>query len=769
MKNNRLTVVLCVILWTISSFAQRIGVVMSGGGAKGIAHIGMLQALEENDIPIDYVTGTSMGAIVGGLYAIGYSPQDMLKLVMSEDFIKWQTGTVEIKDLAFYKRGEPTSEFLNFKVGLHSTQSIGKKLLPTSIINPIQLNLQFIPLFAQATAASGGDFDRLFVPFRCISSDVLHRVAIEHKSGDLGDAIRGSMSIPFVFKPIQQDSIPLYDGGIFDNFPIKSMKKDFNPDYVIGSVVANMNRRVPDEGDLFGQFELLFMEKTDYSLLDIPGVIYTYELSNYGMLDFDKAQEIYNIGYQKGMEYVEQIKSATSRRVPAEELAARREHWKDMLPPLEFKKVIVEGVDNDQKAYIRSKFGASEKEKINFEKVRFTYFNLLSDNTISEILPHAVYDKEKNAFDLEVNVKLNDKIRIGVGGNISSTSSSQLFLGIGYQHMSRVLSDHNAQIYFGQSYNSFALSSRVIFPYKLPIYVTSQLVISGDNLFDRKWHFISESQQPYTYQSEFFWRLSVGIPTSLSSKAEAFVGLGRLTDKYAQFFYADQFSRNISNLINMGLRYEQNTLNTIIYPTMGQEICAKAIFVTGNTKYYQQIDQTTPPEVWHLGYPELSFRYKQFFPFSKRFVLGVTADAVYAYKPLLSTYSESVTQAATFAPTPHSQMTFIEQFRSNEFIAAGLLPIFRYNNFQWRNEFYLMLPYRSINRMSYDPYSSLEYITPIYAEPLKQAYGMIETSLIYGSQIGAVSIFANYYTWPKNNFNFGVNIGIPLKNLKFMQ
>ncbi len=156
-------------------FSQRVGVVLSGGGAKGVAHIGMLQALEENGIPIDYIAGTSMGAIVGGFYAMGYSPADLLNLVRSPEFIKWMNGTVEEGYIDFFRQPLPTPEFLSTEISLKDTALKPGKLLPTSLMNPIQMNFAFLQLCTQATAQCGGDFNRLFVPFRCVAADVYHR------------------------------------------------------------------------------------------------------------------------------------------------------------------------------------------------------------------------------------------------------------------------------------------------------------------------------------------------------------------------------------------------------------------------------------------------------------------------------------------------------------------------------------------------------------------------------------------------------------------
>lgn len=127
------------------------------GGAKGLTHIGIIRALEENNIPIDYITGTSMGAIIGSLYAMGYSPDDMEKLIRSEDFKRWYSGGIQEKYIYYFKRNPPTPEFINIRVSLKNPlHKVKTQFLPSSVVDPLQMNLAFVELFGQATALCRG-------------------------------------------------------------------------------------------------------------------------------------------------------------------------------------------------------------------------------------------------------------------------------------------------------------------------------------------------------------------------------------------------------------------------------------------------------------------------------------------------------------------------------------------------------------------------------------------------------------------------------------
>ncbi len=227
-----LSLIFCLIF---VSRAQKVGLVLSGGGAKGISHIGIIKALEENNIPIDYIAGTSMGAIVGGMYAMGYSPDEMIAVLKSNDFKLWSTGEIESNYKYYYRNADPKPNFVEIPLRMNKADSINfrSSILPTNIVSPRQMNFAFVQLCAQGNAVAGGDFDKLFVPFRCVASDIYNKEAVVFRYGVLGDAIRASMSYPFMFKPVMIDNRLLFDGGIFNNFPVDVMRSDFKPDFMI--------------------------------------------------------------------------------------------------------------------------------------------------------------------------------------------------------------------------------------------------------------------------------------------------------------------------------------------------------------------------------------------------------------------------------------------------------------------------------------------------------------------------------------------------------
>ena len=176
-----------------------VGIVLSGGGAKGLAHIGVLKALEENNIQIDYIAGTSMGAIIGGLYASGYSVDSIERIFYSEELNRWLSSEIDNQYKYYFQipKIEPTLFRLNFE--------IDKKLkpeLPMSLIDPVQMDYAFMQFFTEANELCKGDYSHLMIPFLCIASNVSEKKQSVQRSGNLGRSIRASMTFPLFFSPI---------------------------------------------------------------------------------------------------------------------------------------------------------------------------------------------------------------------------------------------------------------------------------------------------------------------------------------------------------------------------------------------------------------------------------------------------------------------------------------------------------------------------------------------------------------------------------------
>ena len=218
----------------------KVGLVLAGGGAKGLYHIGVIKALEENNIPIDYVSGTSMGAIIGALYASGYTVEEMTEIVTSGNVENWVSGKIDDRYKFFYTERQDIpsmfSVYVDVKRDTVASRSSLNLALPHAFINTSQIDMALNELFAPASVACGGDFNKLMIPYRCIATDVNRHEAVEYERGDLPFAVRASMSYPILFRPVtDKDGRVLVDGGCYDNFPWRALEEDFAPSFFIGS------------------------------------------------------------------------------------------------------------------------------------------------------------------------------------------------------------------------------------------------------------------------------------------------------------------------------------------------------------------------------------------------------------------------------------------------------------------------------------------------------------------------------------------------------
>lgn len=746
--------------------AQKVGLVLSGGGAKGMTHIGIIRALEENNIPIDYITGTSMGAIIGSLYAMGYSPDDMEALLRSEDFKRWYSGQIEPEYGYYFKQNRPTPEFFNIRFSFKDSLHIKPQILPTSMVNPIQMNLVFVELFARATAACNGDFNHLFVPFRCIASDVYNKRPLIMRKGDLGDAVRASMSFPFVFKPIEIDSVLAYDGGIYNNFPTDIMREDFRPGVIIGSVVA-ANPGKPKENDLMSQLENMIMQKTDYTLPDSLGIVMTFKYDDVSLLDFDRLQELHDIGYNRTISLMDSIKSRIHRRTSAENVRLRRLVYRSNLPQFRFRDIYIEGANPQQQAYIKKEFHDEDHEVFTYEDLKRGYFRLLSDNMISEIIPHAVYDPKNDLYSLHLKVKMEDNFSVRMGGSVSTTSSNQIYLGLGYQNLNYYSKEITLDGQIGKVYNNAQLMAKIDLPTRVP---TSYRLIASLSTFDyyKKDKLFSKNDKPsFNSKDERFVKLMVALPFLANKRAEISIGYGKLQDNYFQSnvinFDKDRSDRSTYNLLGGAIGFYGSTLNARQYATKGyfeklvaQVFTGKEKFIPGNPT---ETSFTTKDRQSWLQISYMKYAYHTMTP---KFTLGWMAEMLYSSKNFSENYAATMLQAADFSPTPHSKIMYNEAFRANQFLAAGIKPIFVFNDmFQVRSELYGFMPIFPIKKNALNK--------AYYGKAFSRFEYLGEISVICQLPFGAISAYVNHYSSPKKERNVGLTLGWQLFNYRFIE
>ena len=754
----------CIILFLLLPSvlcAQKVGLVMSGGGARGLAHIGVIRMLEENNIPIDYVAGTSMGAIVAALYSMGYTPDEMVEIMKTEDFQRWYTGTMDQKYMFYFKKNKDVPDLVSLHFDLKDSLYVVKP--SAHLVKSAPMNLGFMETFAGYTAACGNDFDKLMVPFRCVAADAYNKKQVIFSHGDLGDAVRASMSYPFFFKPIKVDSVLLYDGGLYNNFPRDVMEEEFAPDIIIGSVVSS-TPTVPDARDIVSQAENLIMGRSDYTVPEEKGVLIEMPIKGVGLLDFHKINSVTQTGYENACQYADEIKQRVRRRENAEMLAAKRKAFKERVPEWVFNDVVVHGVNKEQEKAIAGEFHKRGRE-FTLEDCRRGYYGLLSGEMIEDIIPHAVYNEQDSAYTLHLDVTLNPHFTLKMGAAVSTSISNQIYFGLHY----RTLKNHSKELildgHFGKVYNNVQLSGRVDFYTSLPVSLKFIGSYSTIDYYNMNFLFSNEKLVALNHQREYYAKMKVMFPFLNRRKAEIGIGVGNIKDEYVQSEIINlnkpQFDSNESTLFSGSIRFEGNTLNRKVFPTEGMHETLIAQFVVGNEKYQGIVDVNNKEQV--QSWLQISYTRRDNFNLGKIFSLGTYAQMFYSTRRLSRTYQATMMQAGAFTPTQNSIFNYDPKFRANQFIAGGVIPIFKLNNFlQARPGFYAFIPYRKIYEKSDG--------TAYYSKKRFNDFQFIAdlTLVAQFSNISA-SAFVNYYSSSKKRVNFGISLGWFMFNERFLE
>jgi NTE family protein len=293
----------------------KIGLVLGGGGARGGAHIGVLKELERLRIPVDAIAGTSMGAIVGGLYATGINAEELEQLVASLDWNAALSDKPARGDLSFRRKQDEREFPINFELGLRGTEL----LLPGGVIQGQTLDLLLRKLTLHASHIS--DFDDLPIPFRAIAADIVAGESVIMDSGDLTMSIRASMSVPGVFAPAKVDGRLLVDGGLIGNLPIDVMKQ-MGVDIVIAVDVEFPLYKADELGSVLTISEqvltILIGKETlrQIDTLSESDVLIRPDLGTYGSTNFSDIVETISPGAEAVLKQVDRLKELS---LPASE------------------------------------------------------------------------------------------------------------------------------------------------------------------------------------------------------------------------------------------------------------------------------------------------------------------------------------------------------------------------------------------------------------------------------------------------------------------
>lgn len=473
MKNfTKFIFVVLLLLVSYTAYAQdstavnrrpKIGVVLSGGGAKGAAHIGVLKYLEEAGIPIDYVAGTSMGSIVGGMYALGYSPQEILDIISNVDWNELISNQLDRRQMSYHRKGVKGTQLFtvpfNMKGKNESLQNISfKNSLPKGIVSGDNIMNLFNSLAVGYSDTIS--FNDLPVPFLCIVTNMLNGEAEVVDKGEFTKALRASMAIPILFDPIKMNDALYADGGLTINFPVEQCRA-MGADIIIGVSMSPGLEQDPEKlSSVLSQVKQLknIITDKDFDKYDEQCDIFiSPDLKGVGMLSFDAESIaiITNSGYEAAAAKADEFKALKERlQTAAVESAETKSTHKKAINLLDNKvkisKIELLGVDREIERWMRrvstvkvgdivckadiDKTVAKYSGTGNFESIRFTLHN---DEQTPDgyILRFKFVQKPANNFGIGLRFDSQDMLsmllHLGVNSNRMSGFKANLDAKLG--------------------------------------------------------------------------------------------------------------------------------------------------------------------------------------------------------------------------------------------------------------------------------------------------------------------------------------------------
>ncbi len=748
---SQYVVIILLTFLPLSLKAQQVGLVLSGGGASGFAHIGVLKALEENNIPIDYITGTSAGALVGSLYACGYSPAEIEAYVLSDKFQLMVNGSLEPNQEFLLREPEINGSMLSFSF---SKDSIFKKSLPTNFIQPELLDYEMMRLLGMPSAAMKDNFDSLFVPFRCVASDIANKKSTVFNHVHLNQAVRASMTFPFFVNPIRVNGILYFDGGLYNNFPADVMYANFVPDYIIGSNVS-YNATPPTEDDLISQITNMLVSYSDFSLPCEEGIMILPQTS-VKTFEFSDVKEAIQDGYTATLLQIDSLKQMIDRRVTPEELAIKRLLFKKKIPPLTISTVNTMNSFGQDQSYVRKSILKNSKQQIISEK-RFErrYFRTYATPQIQYLYPTLAINSD-SSYSLDIHVRKSKEFRLDVGGLICSRAVNTGFVQLNYLRLGSTAFDVHVNSYFGKFYGSGRAAVDIHLPSYYPVSFSAYAVLNRWDYFRSFATFFEDVKPSFLVQYENYYGVHFRQPILNNSKSTFDYRHVILEDQYYQtesFTNKDttDITRFTGDVISWTL--EQNTLNRKQFATKGTYFMLKVRYVQG---IENSLSGSTSPEKYdyrkHHEWVNLNTEFRTFPLSFPVFKFGFHALASITSQSLFKNYTATVLSMNSFQPLPDMMTYFLPEYRSPQYIGGGVNIIFTlFRNIDIRFDGYIYQPFKQLVIFDDNSFG--------YSKLFKGETQVASLSGIYHSPIGPVRLTLDYYPQQKIPLTFQVSYG----------
>ena len=411
MKNILIVVALFISLFSLAQNQEqedlKVGLVLSGGGAKGFAHIGVLKVIDSLGIRVDYVAGTSMGAIIGSMYASGYSGKEIDSIIKSVNFDDLIGDNLPRKAKTFYERDNSEKyavslPFRNFKVKLPRALSRGQNIL--SLLTKLTLHVSDVD-----------DFSKLPIPFFCVATDIETGEAVYLDKGSLSQSVLASGAFPSLFQPVRIDDKVLIDGGVVNNYPLDELKAK-GVDLIIG---VDVQDDLETRDNLQSATKILLQINNYRTINDLKtksvktDIYIKPDITDFNVVSFDEGRIIIDNGVAATNQHVDALKEVAAKQIMKKKQLPRIK----AVDSLKITGVVLNDLERYTRAYVLGKLKLKPGEKISYSTFQEGVNNLAATNNFENISFSLKPSSEEEGYLLHLNLResrLNTLLKVGI-------------------------------------------------------------------------------------------------------------------------------------------------------------------------------------------------------------------------------------------------------------------------------------------------------------------------------------------------------------------
>ena len=711
----------------------KVGLVLSGGGAKGLAHIGVLKVLEEAGIPIDYIGGTSMGSIVGGLYAIGYSAAQLDSIVRKIDWDEFLTDKVSRRNLSMVEKDEDLKYLFSFPIREK------KIMLPTGIVAGQNISQFFSRL--TSSVSNINDFSQFKIPFLCVATDIQRGEAVVLKKGNLAQAMRASMAIPTVFTPEVIDDKVLLDGGLINNFPVQEVK-NMGADIIIGVDVGFKFYKQKELNSMVKIIEQsIFMhgiEQTQKSR-SMCKILISPKLNGFNASSFTKSDSLINRGERSAHLQMKELKELADYLHSFSDSVKPVESLAKTITEVEVKNIEITGLSNIPEDFILRKVPFEIPSKVKVSEI---------DQFVEQIYGTWFFEKISYKFEpYEGGVSLHF--------NAVEKNSNLFRVGLHYDNYYKTTLLLNTTFR-----NKLIRGSKITLDLALGENPSGSATFYKNTGWNPRHYFLANSKlvPDYGFRLEFH-RLEVfQYQDNLRTASYNFTDV--TSDLFLQFNLNNNNAVNcgvigdfsaISNRINFNGNGETDFLNINFYLNYRKDSYDHAYYPSHGARIFTEVKYVkglTDGEALQNGFFVGSLRSTLVIPISKRISL---INGIYAG----STYGDSIPVHYRFylGGLGASYLRGLFPFAGMDFMQhSGLHTWIERLDFQWEmwNENYLLIK-ANVGKAVMDRKNLLNLNNMVYGYGIGYGYrspiGPLEINLMTSNQNPRLSWFINIGYW----------------------